>query len=267
MGNKYELTEETMKFQSVTLHRIRALKSFGGVRAGELGGWIEGYRNLDQDGECWVYGNARVYDNALVYGNAQICDIAWVYENARVFGDAQVLENAQVYGNAMVYKDAQIFENAKVFGNAQVFGNESTTYDAIAYGNSCVCGNAKVFGNAMVCGYALVSGDAWIYEDAQVFGKARIRGNARICGNAQIEKETDYLTIGPIGIRNEFITFMREEGNEILVRRGCFLGELDDFMKKVTKTHGDNQHGRSYRAAIELAKIQLLGEEQDGKQV
>lgn len=35
---KYKLTEETMCFDGVTLHRIKALKDFGDVVAEELGG-------------------------------------------------------------------------------------------------------------------------------------------------------------------------------------------------------------------------------------
>lgn len=38
---KYELTKKTMCFDGVTLHRIQALKDFGNVNAGELGGWVE----------------------------------------------------------------------------------------------------------------------------------------------------------------------------------------------------------------------------------
>ena len=38
---KYELTSETKVVFGRTLHRIRALISFGNVEAGELGGWVE----------------------------------------------------------------------------------------------------------------------------------------------------------------------------------------------------------------------------------
>ena len=38
---KYKLTEETMCFDGVTLHRIQALKDFGNVDAGELDGEYE----------------------------------------------------------------------------------------------------------------------------------------------------------------------------------------------------------------------------------
>jgi len=40
-NKKYELTDETKELQGKTLHRIKALKDFGNVRAGDLGGWIE----------------------------------------------------------------------------------------------------------------------------------------------------------------------------------------------------------------------------------
>ena len=61
---KYELTEETTN----GLHRIRALKDFANVKAGELGGWIESERNLSHEGNCWVSEDARVSGNAWVYG-------------------------------------------------------------------------------------------------------------------------------------------------------------------------------------------------------
>ena len=37
---KYELTDETVKGYGHTLHRIKALKDFGDVKKGDLGGFI-----------------------------------------------------------------------------------------------------------------------------------------------------------------------------------------------------------------------------------
>ena len=87
---KYEFTGETKIFFGVTLKRIRAIAAIEkyGIAAGELGGWIEDEKNLDQYGDAWVYGNAqvcgdaRVHGNAQVFGNAQVCGDAWVYGNA-----------------------------------------------------------------------------------------------------------------------------------------------------------------------------------------
>lgn len=69
---KYELTTNTKMVLGKKLFQIRALVSFGDVKEGELGGWIEKEENLSQEGNAWVSGNARVYGNARVSGNAKI---------------------------------------------------------------------------------------------------------------------------------------------------------------------------------------------------
>ena len=97
--NKYELTDETKVVYGVTLHRIRALTAVGVLAAaGQLGGWVESEKNLEQSGDAWVYGDARVCGDAWVYGNARVSG------NARVFGDARVYGNARVSGDARVSK-------------------------------------------------------------------------------------------------------------------------------------------------------------------
>lgn len=65
---KYELTDETKVEHGVTLHRIRALVDIVryGVKAGDLGGWIESEANLDQEHEAWVFDDAWVFGEAWV---------------------------------------------------------------------------------------------------------------------------------------------------------------------------------------------------------
>ena len=153
MNRKYELTDETKEVFGKTLHRIRALKAFGDVEAGELGGWIEREENLSQEGLCWVSGNG------------------------------------------------------------------------------------------------------------QVFGDARVSGDATVYGDMAIQRTRDYLTFGPAGSRNDITTFGSDANGSVLVCCGCFYGTLEEFARKVEKTHGDNQFGKEYRAAIELAKVRFLTEE------
>ena len=88
---KYEFTGETKHYFGITLKRIRAtaaIKKFN-VAVGDLGGWIEDEKNLDQSGNAWVYGDAQVFGDA------------WVFDNAQVFGDAEVKssEDYCVYKN------------------------------------------------------------------------------------------------------------------------------------------------------------------------
>ena len=65
MGSrKYELTNISMEFEGRTLYRIIALKNFSDVRKGELGGWVSGIDNLSQEGNCWIYDEAKCMEIA-----------------------------------------------------------------------------------------------------------------------------------------------------------------------------------------------------------
>ena len=72
MSKKYELTDETMEWEGHILHRIKALRDFNYVKAGDLGGWVESEDNLSQYEKCWLCDDARVYGNAIVCDNARI---------------------------------------------------------------------------------------------------------------------------------------------------------------------------------------------------
>jgi len=117
---KYELlkTDTVINFFGEKMFRIRALVEFGGVEIGELGGYIESEKNLDQSGSAWVYGDARVYGSA------------WVSGSARVSGDAEVSGSAWVYGSARVSGDAWVYGSARVSGSAWVYGSARVSGDA-----------------------------------------------------------------------------------------------------------------------------------------
>ena len=51
---KFELTSEFVtNVFGAKLFRIRALIEFGGVKAGDVGGYVEKEENLDQDSNAW----------------------------------------------------------------------------------------------------------------------------------------------------------------------------------------------------------------------
>ena len=112
-------------------------------------------------------------------------------------------------------------------------------------GKAWVFGDAKVWGNAEVCG------------DAKVFGDAEVWGNAKVCGDAEVFSASHVLVIGAIGSRDDFTTFFRDKDNEITVKCGCFLGKIDKFLEKVTQTHGDSKYALVYKAAVEVARLQI----------
>ena len=194
MGTKkYRLTGNHINIGNRILYQIEALKDFGDVKAGDLGGYIESKENLSQ------------YDNAWVYGDAQVLGNAQVFDNARVYGNACVFDNARVYGNACVFGNAQVFDNARVYGNACVFDN------ARVYGNACVFDNAEVYGNALV------------YDNAQVFG------NARVFGDAQIKSARDYIVFKNWWSSGRYFTWTRSNN---MWKVGCFYGTGEELIKK-----------------------------------
>ena len=84
-SKKYELlNKDIIELGGITLFRIKALISFGNVKKGELGGYVEKEDNLCHSGNAWVTENARVTGNARVYGSAKVTG------NAKVTGDAEV---------------------------------------------------------------------------------------------------------------------------------------------------------------------------------
>ena len=87
---KYELTTNFIKYQGRKLYQIEALKDFGYVKAGDLGGYIENESNLSQEGNCWVWGYAKIYGNAKVCGYAKVCS------NDEVCGEAQFNSNSTI---------------------------------------------------------------------------------------------------------------------------------------------------------------------------
>ena len=109
INKKYEFVEgDTINFDEKTLKRIRAIRDFGNVKKGDLGGYIEKEENLSHEGDCWVGDRAKVYGDSRVYEDALVC------------GEAKVRGEAQVYGDAKVCCRAKVSQDAKLCGDIAV---------------------------------------------------------------------------------------------------------------------------------------------------
>lgn len=169
-----------------TAYRIRALRDFGDVKAGDLGGYIESENNLSHDGDCWVY------DNAVV------CNDAVVRDNAKVRGDAEVIAAAVISGDAKVFGEARIKDFAKVSDQARVGWVWDGIENAEGWKNGdrtvvedCaeISGRAKVLGEVVVCDHAKIRDDAEVEGKWPVIPADKYKAYyiSCVCNNAVIE--------------------------------------------------------------------------------
>jgi len=83
-------------------------------------------------------------------------------------------------------------------------------------------------------------------------GDADLRG-ANL-GGKKLVGPRPVLQIGPIGSRADVVlAFITEAG--VMVRAGCFFDTRDAFERAIEETHGDNEHGLEYRAALALIDV------------
>ena len=137
---KYELTNETKIVDGVTLYRIKALRDFGNVKKGDLGGFVEKEDNLSHDGNCWIY------NNACQYGNSRRTDNAKSFHNVKSFGNSQQSGNSEQSGNSWQYGNSKQYGNSWQYGDSQQYGNSRQ------YGNSWQSGDSWQYGNSRQSG-------------------------------------------------------------------------------------------------------------------
>lgn len=166
---KYKIRKDlSYTFDGHKLYRVEALKDFGNVKKGSIGGFIEKEDNLSQEDNCWIFLDGKVYGNAKVFGNAVID------------GFAQVCDNAVVFGNAQVRGYSKVKNNARVFNNARMEGCSIVKDNAQVYGNSLLLDNAQVCENAHLRGTCLVRDNAIVYGDVDIYDFVHFNSDAKI---------------------------------------------------------------------------------------
>ena len=148
--------------------------------------------------------------------------------------------------------DCWVYDNASMSGDARMSDNASMSGDAHMYGNAIVSGNASMSGDARM------SGNARMYGNASMSGNARMSGHATLSGNALVESPQHVMTIGPIGSRDDHLTFYRTAGGDGEIHTGCFTGTIVQFEAAVKETHAGTAFEAEYLALVQLMYIREL---------
>lgn len=237
---KYELTKETMCFDGVTLHRIRAIKDFGFIEAGELGGWVESEKNLSQKGNCWIakeakaYGGAKIGDNAVLTHKAIAC------------------------GNSTICNDTLVSNESVIRGFTYLYGNVEVS------GKSVIDGYTKLHGHVMIIGAKII--DAEIYDSviicdgAYVHGRVKINGKAYISNGAEVCKKDDYIVFKNFWSSGRHFTWTRSNNKWHV---GCFHGTGEELIKKAYQD--SEKSGREYERVVRYVESILADEQKEQK--
>lgn len=169
MKKKYEILKtNTYNMNGKTLYRIIAIRNFGDIKKGEIGGFVESERNLSHNGNCWIHDDAKVYEKAKVYEDAQI------YNHSMVYG------KAKVYGHAKLFKSSLVTENAKIYGSSCLTGFTAIRHKVRIYGNAkiadaMISDKTEIYGNVIIdTGGVIIQGNSKIYGSSYISGDTKI---------------------------------------------------------------------------------------------
>lgn len=187
-NKKYEIVPNSAieTFDGHIVHRIRALRDIPKYRVKKYscGGYIENYKNLDQEGNCWVGGNAKVYghgkvlDNAIVKGKAIVRD-SFIYNNATV-KDTAMIEDSTVCSKATI-KDHAIIKYSSIIQDKAIIQDT-------AYLESCYITDNAIIRDDCSLVKCEINDDVIIGNDTNIEG-------VRIQGDAIINNNNDYVSI------------------------------------------------------------------------
>ena len=180
---KYHLTGETRWLSNgVRLSRLIAARSFGSVKKGDRGGWVESPENLSHEGNCWIAGDAAVWGYATVGDDALVQDRAEVHGHCHIFGSASVGDRADLADRVYVYDSAVIGGFSRLRGHCVICQRGQVICQRLEPGTS----RAHIEGDAIIRGRALVCGRAWVRGFAVIEGEARVCESARVWDNTLI---------------------------------------------------------------------------------
>ena len=265
---KYELIKESKDyFLGREMFRIRALKDFGNVKAGDIGGWVCSYNNLSQEGNCWIYDNAECLDNARIFDNAMMFDNAIMFGNSVMYDNAVMLNNSIMYDNSKMFNKAKMFDNSIMCNNAEMCGN-ATMYDS-----SIMYDNSKMFNNSKMYDEARMYDNALMFNDSKMFGNSKMYNNAKMFDYAILDKDKllygsinkSYKKIFQYHCEKRLITAILTEVNEILYSVGCKIGMTkEEFIDRIyndCKIKGkgleEYPHRQEYLDIIDIAESYL----------
>ena len=94
-------------------------------------------------------------------------------------------------------------------------------------------------------------------ENLDQESNAWVSGDARVYGDADIENDNNHCGFDCFGSCNRHTHAYLTKDNKVEITCGCFRGSIEEFEKKVEKTHSGTIYEKQYKAIINVIKIKF----------
>lgn len=234
MEKKYKILKNKgrrkIPFSNKYKYRIQALKDFGDVKAGDIGGFVENENNLSQEGLCWIYDDAYC-------GN-----------------DARILHNAKMYNNSFACGKACLLDNVRMYDNSIITDNCYARDNVILSGNAVISENVRLYNNVFIKD-AYVKGDMFIYQDVNISGKFNITEDVDFTGDAIISNRSDFIVFQEWWNQGRKIVWTKSNNKYFVNGHSLWYKEKSDSMlrgfygtsKELLKFVEDKESVREYK--------------------
>jgi UDP-3-O-[3-hydroxymyristoyl] glucosamine N-acyltransferase len=216
------------------VQRIQAVRSFGTIKQGTIGGFLEDDDNLSHYGNCWIADNAmasgesRVRQNALLKNRARIDDRVIVSDSSTIQDGAVLHDDVFVYGNAVVGSQSFLAGTATVCGHTMVFCRPRYRCNGkIKIPNLCnfvmVKDFARLEGTILLRDHCLVGGNTIIRNNVQLLEHARIEDDAIIENFAVIGDKALICQSARVGGRTKIAGQCIVQGHSVILGKSLLL--------------------------------------------
>lgn len=164
VNSKYAFTGRKKTVNGHVLHRIRAIRDIGHIKAGTIGGYIESTKNLSTGGDCWVG------------------------EDAMVYGPVEVLGSAVIKGEAIVSGPVKISGFTKISGNVKITGTDDNIwhddryYEILIWGSTNITGDCQISGKNIRIQDSSLDGTIIIGDNTHINRQCQVSGNVNLKG-------------------------------------------------------------------------------------
>ncbi len=225
-GIKYEIQKQEHQLpDGRKVHRIKALRDFGNVKAGTIGGFVEADDNLSHSGNCWISGDAMALGRSRITRDAQLRDRARLEDRACITGRSVVRDDARLRDFVFVYDNA-------VIGAQSVLAEVVTVRDnaiVLCRNRFSVSGKSRVpnlRGNAIISDHARLEGSISVRDDVSVGDHAIVRDHARLLEKASVGGHAIIEDRATVGEEAMIRQHARIGGRSKVFGRTCVTGKV-----------------------------------------